>query len=161
MRRLLWEDDYWVAARKGHPVFKTGCTLGDYVAARHVLVSQGGDLTGIVDAALAAKNRDRHVVAATPYFLTALATVARSDAIATMPGSIARAHAGDLGLRLFPCPVRIRRLRVNLLSSNRMPNDPLNTWVADVIAELAAAHVPSVGVGHKRSKRASRAMETR
>lgn len=155
-RRLLWEDDYWVAARKGHPIFKSACTLNDYVAARHVLVSQGGDLTGIVDAALAAKNRQRQVVAATPYFLTALATVARSDAIATMPGSIARAHAGDLGLRLFPCPAPVRRLRVNLLSSNRISNDPLNTWVADVIATLSAAHAPSDGLGQRRSKRTAR-----
>ena len=138
-RRLLWEDDYCVAARKGHPAIKTTCSVQDYVQARHVLVSQNGDLVGVVDGALAAKDRSRVVTAAVPYFLTALATVARSDAIATMPESIAKAHAEDLGLRLFPCPVPIRRLRMSLLASRRVAGDALNAWVADVIADVAAA----------------------
>ncbi len=143
-RRLLWEDDYCVAARKGHPVFKTACSLSDYAAARHVLVSQGGDLVGVVDGALGAKNMERQVIAAAPYFLTALATVARSDAITTVPASIARAHATYLGLRLFPCPVPIRALRVSLLSSKRVNNDPLNAWIAALIQEESKRQVPSL-----------------
>jgi DNA-binding transcriptional LysR family regulator len=98
-------------------------------------------MVGIVDSVLAAKNLERHVVAAAPYFLTALATVSRSDAITTMPSSIARAHAKDLGLRLFSCPVPIRPLKVNLLSSNRISSDPLNPWVAQIICDVAAKQV--------------------
>lgn len=153
-KRLLWQDNYCVAARKGHPVFKTACTLSDYASARHVLVSQSGDLVGVVDAALASKNVERHVVAAAPYFLTALATVARSDAISTMPTSIARAHAADLGLRLFACPVPIRALKVSLLSSNRTSSDPLNAWMAEVIEDVCRKQVSTTE--HKIAPRARR-----
>ncbi|MBI1188884.1 MAG: LysR family transcriptional regulator [Alphaproteobacteria bacterium] len=136
-KRALWQDDYLVAARKGHPVFARACTLADYCAARHVLVSQSGDLEGVVDAVLAARQRARRVIAAVPSFLTALTIVARSDAIVTMPALIAKAHARDLGLKLFPCPVPVRRLKVNLVARAQAGRGPLNAWLSDLIVSVA------------------------
>jgi DNA-binding transcriptional LysR family regulator len=154
-RRPLWEDDYLVAVRKGHPAFRSACTLAGYCAGRHVLVSLAGDLDGIVDRALAARGKLRTVVASTPYFLTALATVARSDAIATVPASIARAHADALALRLFPCPVPIRSLKVSLV--HRRGGGALIEWCAGVIADVARAESLGVAGDVRRRGRTKRA----
>src|SRR4051812_3121579 len=56
-----------------------------YVALPHVLVSPGGDLRGVVDEVLERLGHKRRVVAAVPQFFPALATVAASDCIATLP----------------------------------------------------------------------------
>ena len=132
-RELLWSDDYAVVVRETHPTIKRSCSLAQYVGARHVLVSQDGDLVGLVDHALAAKQLARRVIAAVPYFLTALATVAQSDAIVTMPTSVARAYASQFQLRLFPCPVSVRPLQVSLLVARHMAGDPLHQWLSAAI----------------------------
>lgn len=150
-RRVLWQDDYWVAARKGHPTFRSACGLSDYIKARHVLISLNGDLSGIVDSALARRNLSRQVVAAAPYFLTGLSIVSCSDAVATMPGSIARAHAAQLGLKLFPCPIAIRPLTVSLISHSRTQGDPFTAWFAELVASVSSSKA-----GPNKRRRAKR-----
>ena len=81
----LYEEDYRVVARKKHPVKAQAMDIGAYSSYGHVLVSPGGTLTGIVDKALARAGASRRVVVAVPYFLAALATVADTDLIATVP----------------------------------------------------------------------------
>lgn len=132
---LLWSDSYSVVARKRHPRLRTACTLADYVAERHVLVSNDGDLVGLVDHALAAKGAARKVVASAPYFLMALSMVARTDAVVTLPTAIAKTFAPDFDARIFPCPVAVRPLHVRMLTSARA--DPLIGWVCERLQDIA------------------------
>jgi LysR family transcriptional activator of mexEF-oprN operon len=136
-RQLLWTDDYVIVVRKRHPTIKSSCSLSQYVAARHVLVSQDGDLVGLADHALSDKKLARAIIAAVPYFLSALATVGQSNAISTMPRAVARAYATQFGLRLLPCPIHLRPLKVHLLVSRHFAADPLRPWLQDLISRTA------------------------
>jgi hypothetical protein len=94
-----------------HPNFKKAMSLKQYLAAQHIVVSFDGSVSGIVDAILAKEGYSRRLVAAVPYFSTALETVATSDLIATIPSRLAKAFATRLGLRLYAPPIDIRPIR--------------------------------------------------
>ncbi len=104
-----------------------------------MLAAPGGSLSGIVDQVLAAEGRSRRVIVAVPYFLAALATVAASDLIATMPRRIALCHAAGFRLEVTEPPVPIRRFPVKMAWSRRSGNDPAIGWLRGALEKAAAA----------------------
>lgn len=131
----LYEEDFLVVARTAR---RSGgeMSLDEYVARRHLLVSLDGAPRGVVDQALARKGLRRRVVLALPYFLTALATVADTDLIATVPRRLALAFGPRLGLDWFEPPIRIRKFGVAAIVHRRMADDPIVGWA---IAQLLKA----------------------
>jgi DNA-binding transcriptional LysR family regulator len=81
----LTKDQFVLVARRGHPAFKKPVTIDRFAALDHIIVSGSGDMSGPIDAALAALGKKRRVIAAVPQFLASLATVQISDAIASAP----------------------------------------------------------------------------
>ena len=136
----LYEEDYLVVAKKQHPAVIKRLTLARYTRHGHVLVSPGGSLHGIVDKALADLGRTRRVIVAVPYFFAALATVARTELIATLPSRIARCHAANFGLTTCLPPIPIRSFPVQMVWNKRFGHDPALTWLRDKIQ--AAAKLP-------------------
>jgi DNA-binding transcriptional LysR family regulator len=108
----LFEETYAAVARRDHPAFAAGLDLDAYCAARHVVVSLEGDLSGVVDDALERLGRRRTVVAAVPYFLAALSTAAATDCLVTLPARIAAAYAARFGLEVRDPPVALRGFTV-------------------------------------------------
>lgn len=134
----LFDDDYLVVARADHPALPGGLTMANFCSAGHVLVAPGGTLEGIVDRALAATGHARRVVLSVPYFLAALAAVARTDLIATLPRRIAERHAPDFGLVTLPPPLPIRRFSTSMVWTRREGADPAHVWLRDRIKAAAA-----------------------
>ena len=139
----LFDDDYRVVARANHPAFAHGLTAEAFGSAGHVLVAPGGTLEGIVDRALAATGRTRRVVLSVPYFMAALAAVARTDLIATLPRRIAEIYAVDFGLATFPPPVAIRRFAVSMVWIKRQGADPGHFWLRDRIQNRRRRNSPA------------------
>ena len=108
---------------------------------RHV-VSPGASLSGIVDYALAKADVSRRVVAAVPYFLAALATVARTDLLATVPGRVARCHAPNFGLAIAVPPVPVRSFPVRMVWNRRLGADPALAWLRDRVREATKTALP-------------------
>ncbi len=127
----LFDEDYLVVARQGHPALSQPLTLTRYTQFGHVLASPGGSLTGIVDKTLAHAGVSRRVVMAVPYFFAVLATVARTDLIATVPRRVAQCHAEDFGLSTTLPPVRIRSFPVQMVWSRRLGAEPAIVWLRD------------------------------
>jgi DNA-binding transcriptional LysR family regulator len=136
-REVLFEDDYLVVARAGHPAFERTLTIDRYASLGHVLVSPGGTLSGIVDSLLARQGRSRRVAVAVPYFLAALATVARSDLIATVPRRIALLHGRNFGLASAAPPLPVRQFPVWMTWSRRTSTDPAMTWLRERIKAVS------------------------
>src|ERR1043166_407956 len=99
-RQPLWVERYVSVVRKGHPRLSAQASLDDFIAEKHVLVSTLG--TGhahqlaerAVEAAIAAEN----IICRVPIFLAASIIAKHSDAVATLPVSIANVLAEDLDL---------------------------------------------------------------
>jgi DNA-binding transcriptional LysR family regulator len=134
----LYTEDYVVAAAAAHPKLKRRrLDLDLYCALDHVLVSLDGGLRGTVDAALARVGRERRVIAAVPHFLPALAAVADSRAVVTLPRRVAEAYAARFGLRCFAPPLPIRPFVVGAAWHRRTDADPAQRWLREQVAAVA------------------------
>ena len=93
LKQKLFQEKFLTVARLDHPTLRSELTLEDFVKLRHVIVSFRGDMVAPIDEELEQMGRPRRVTIAVPYFHMALAIVATSDLIATVPERLARAFA--------------------------------------------------------------------
>lgn len=135
----LYAASYLVAGRPAMLPHAPQVDLDAYCAADHVLVSPRGDLHGIVDERLAAIGRSRRIVLALPAFLAALAAVAASDALVTLPARVARTFAPGFGLSIAVPPVVVRRFPVSLFWHRRHDADPRTRWLVE---QLVTCPIP-------------------
>jgi DNA-binding transcriptional LysR family regulator len=136
--RRLWTETFVVAVAAEHAPEGEQMKLADYLKARHIVISNDGELSGAVDRTLTSRRLTRNVVAAAPYCLSALATVSKMKAMTTLPERLARAYAPIFGLKLLRPPVPVRRFNVNAIRARRTARDGLINWSLDRLAEIAA-----------------------
>ena len=132
----LYDEDYLVVARTGNPVLSLEWSVSSYVAAKHIVVSPAGDLSGIVDRELGQLGLARSVVAAVPLFFPALLTVAQSDLIATLPSRIVRTYAATLGLVALRPPLEIRPFAISAFRHLRNEKSALHDWLVKEIRSV-------------------------
>ena len=152
LSRVLYEDDYAVVARDGHRGIRKRLTLEAYLNACHIVVSFDGSVSGIVDRVLARDGHSRKLVAAVPFFTTALATVARSDLIATVPRRLAETLAPLFGVQILEPPIMIRPYRVLVVWHERHDKSALHSWIIAEIEKCVAENARGIGSKPLRSK---------
>jgi DNA-binding transcriptional LysR family regulator len=131
----LMSEHFVTIARQGNPMTAAGLDLDAFCRLDHVLVSGSGDLQGVVDLALRAVGRKRRVVASMPQFLAAFASVAASDAIATVPERLARRYAARFGLRAFATPIDVRGFELVALRGPGSANDRAIAWLVELLRD--------------------------
>ncbi|WP_424892493.1 LysR family transcriptional regulator [Streptomyces sp. XH2] len=124
-------------ARPGHPLLDGAVTPRRYAAARHLLDSRRGRLSGPVDEALAAHGLRRRVVGTAPTFAAALFVIAGSDAVGLVPERAARPAAAALGLVTFEVPLDLPPLRFSMAWHPRHEEDSGHRWLRGVVRETA------------------------
>jgi DNA-binding transcriptional LysR family regulator len=132
----LFEEDYQVVARLGHPLLQNGLDLDTYLQCSHVIVSFAGDLSGTVDADLARLGHSRRVLVASPMFLSAFAAVARSDLIVTAPRRLVVRFAAAFGLSAFELPFAASRFRIDLIRAVSSLSDRALDWLTEEIQSV-------------------------
>ena len=138
----LYSETYRVAGRVDHPLFQQQISEQAYADAQHLLVAPSGETRGVVDFELARRGLGREVVSSVPYFFPALATLARSDLVATLPSRITGAYATPFGLESRPLPLEVDSFTVSALRHRRWRNSPLHAWLVDLIIEIMAGAEP-------------------
>jgi DNA-binding transcriptional LysR family regulator len=134
----LYEETFLVAGRPEALPQAPQISLGDYCAADHVLISPAGDLRGVVDDQLAAMGRARRVILGLPAFLPALAAVAGSGALVTLPARLATAFAPGFGLVTAAPPLALRSFPVSVFWHRRNDADPRRIWIRGLLSSLDA-----------------------
>ncbi len=129
VRRRLFDADFICALAEDHPQLQTGLNLDAYCDLGHVLVNTRFPARSVVDEALITVGRRRRVVCHTPYFLGAMALVARSQLVATLPRQPAEQVATGLGVRLVPPPLPLPVVPIFLQWHERMHEDSDHAWV--------------------------------
>jgi DNA-binding transcriptional LysR family regulator len=127
----LYDETFLVAGRPEALPHAPHISLDDYCAADHILISPGGDLRGVVDDQLAAMDRGRRVVLGLPAFLPALAAVAASGALVTLPARVAQAFAAGFGLVTAEPPIAVRSFPVCVFWHRRNDRDPKLRWLLE------------------------------
>lgn len=81
----------------------------------------------------------RRVVLGLPAFLPALASVAASGALVTLPARLARAFAPGFGLVTADPPIPVRRFPNSAHWHRRNDADPRTRWIRAQIAAVAGS----------------------
>lgn len=135
MDEPLYEESFLVAGLPHALPEAPYVSLDAYCAADHVLISPAGDLRGVVDDRLAEMGRDRDVILGLPAFLPALAAVAESGALVTLPARVAQGFASGFGLVTAVPPIQVRRFPVSVYWHRRNDADPRTAWIRSRVAQ--------------------------
>jgi len=137
-RQLLWSVTYVCVARADHPRLGARPSLKAFAAERHVLVSADG--TGhahrLAERALEEVVDPARIVCRVPTFVTAAFLASCTDAVVTVPASMAAALAEPLKLRTFAPPVKMPRIDVSQYWHERFHREPGSQWIRGLFASL-------------------------
>jgi DNA-binding transcriptional LysR family regulator len=133
VERTLYEEDFVVAMRGGHPLAADALTLDEYCATPHLVVSASGDPHGHVDEILAREGRSRQVVLTVPNFMQALALLAQTDLIAALPRNLVALHGARFGLAAAEAPFPSRRDTIRAVATRAACMDAGVAWLLDLL----------------------------
>ncbi len=144
-REALHEDCFVTVMRARHPALKDW-SLGRFVGLEHVLVTVLGEGHGAMDELLRQRGLARRVALRLPHFYAAMAVVAESDLVVTLPRSIALRHAAALGLVAVEPPLAPAPFITTVIWPEVLDADPGNIWlrtlVRDEARRIAGAPLP-------------------
>jgi DNA-binding transcriptional LysR family regulator len=136
--RWLYDEDFVVAMRKGHP-FARAPTEANFCAAKHLLVSSTGEAHGFVDEALGKRGRTRRVALTVPSFTMALEQIAHSDLLAALPRRLVRRHSARFGLTAVELPFKRKADPVQAVTTKAAMLDAGVAWLMATLVGLFAA----------------------
>jgi DNA-binding transcriptional LysR family regulator len=144
--RALCSDRFVCVSRPES--WRCGDDVAAWAALPHALVAPGLAVGSAVDRALAERGLRRRIVITMPHFLAALAVVAASDLVVTLPERLARALAPP-GLLIRPPPVPLAPLELVSLWHPRVHADPTHRWLRELVVRAArgAPHQDPVSQG--------------
>jgi DNA-binding transcriptional LysR family regulator len=154
-RQLLWVEKYVGVVRKGHPRLGAEPSSRAFAAEKHVLVSAAG--TGhahqLAERAVEAAIPPENIVCRVPMFIAAAVMAKHTDAVATLPLSIATVLAQDLGLELVKPPIKLPKIEIFQYWHERFHHEPGNRWIRSVFPTLFRRPlVASPGVQGQRTR---------
>jgi DNA-binding transcriptional LysR family regulator len=137
-RQPLWNERYVSVVRRGHPRISSDPTLRAFAAEKHVLVSIAGSghAHQIMERELEAAIPRENVICHIPMFIGAAVLAKHTDAVATLPLSIATVLASDLDLQIIKPPVKLPRIDIYQYWHDRFHRDPGNQWTRSVFRDL-------------------------
>ena len=133
-KRILYEEDFVLALRAGHPLADDP-TLTRYCEAQHLVVSLEGDPRGFVDEVLARKGRTRRVALTVPNFMFALALLRETDLVCAVPRRFAAVHAARFGAVTIDAPIALGQFRMTIVVPSVAMMDAGLAWLVGVLQE--------------------------
>jgi DNA-binding transcriptional LysR family regulator len=144
--RTLYEEDFVVAMRAGHP-FAEEPTLERYCGMHHLIVSLARDEHGFVDEALEERGLSRRVALAVPGFLMALAVIAETDLVAALPRQFVMMHAHRFGVVSTEAPLALPRFAIRAITTKATMMDAGVAWLFHTLEAVSHA---AIGTAQKR-----------
>jgi DNA-binding transcriptional LysR family regulator len=145
--RILYEEDFVIAMRAGHP-FGKDPTLDGFCRMQHVVVSLTGDAYGFVDDVLAKHGRSRRIALTVPNFMLALSVISETDLIAALPNTFVARHGPLLRVVSMAAPLPLDRSRIRAIASKAALMESGVAWLFDMLGRTRPA-------ARKRDKRPS------
>ena len=137
-RQPLWVEHYVSVARRGHPRITSEPTLRAFAAEKHVLVSieGSGHAHQVMERVLESSIPRENVICRIPIFIGAAVLAKHTDAIATLPLSIATMLAQDLDLQIFKPPMKLPKIDIFQYWHDRFNRDAGSQWIRTVFKSL-------------------------
>lgn len=128
----LYDDDFVIAMRAGHPLGPAP-DLEAYCAALHLVLSPTGDAHGFVDTMLEKQGLRRRVALTVPNFMLGLAVVAETDLVAAMPRGQVAIHAARFDVATAPLPMPLGRFAVRAVTPRAAATDAGLAWLLGLL----------------------------
>jgi DNA-binding transcriptional LysR family regulator len=137
-RQPLWTERYVSVVRRGHPRVSSDPTSRAFAAEKHVVVSIAGSghAHQIMERELEAAIPRENIICRIPMFIGAAVLAKHTDAVATLPLSIATVLASDLDLQIIKPPVKLPRIDIFQYWHDRFHHEPGNQWTRSVFRDL-------------------------
>ena len=137
-RQPLWVERYVSVARKGHPRIGAEPSARAFAAEKHVLVSipGSGHAHQTAERALEAAIPPANIICRIPMFIGAAVVAKHTDAVATLPLSIAAVLAKDLDLQVITPPIKLPKIDIYQYWHERFHRDPGNQWIRSIFKSL-------------------------
>ncbi|MBV9078343.1 MAG: LysR family transcriptional regulator [Methylobacteriaceae bacterium] len=132
----LFRDVFVTLMRRGHPA-AADWTLARFVGLDHVLVTVMGDGRGALDDELDRLGMRRRLALRLPHFYAAMAVVARSDRVVTLPRTMAMRFAPGFDLVALPPPIERPPFTVTVIWPDALDSDPGIAWLRRIVVEEA------------------------
>lgn len=139
LHHRLYDGEYVVVMRRGHPLAQSPLSLDAYCAARHLLVSFSGRPFGFVDEALTALSRQRRVVLTVNQFFTAGQVVATTDLLTVLPRHFVGATGMAHKLALSELPLAVPAVHVDSLWPRQVEHNSAHRWLREAV-QRASLH---------------------
>lgn len=123
-------------ARRGHPLFKKGVTLGGFLRHPHILAKVQQEYEAAFLRELAKNGVSREVRFVAPSFYAAANTVSGSDMIMTSPNVIGRIIESQLDLVAFEIPLELPPIEISVAWHARRQSDFAHAWVRDLVYRI-------------------------
>lgn len=136
-RHVLYEEDFVVAMRQGHP-FAERPTLERYCTYGHLVVSHSGDPYGFVDRGLEAQGLARRVALTVPNFMLGLAMLTQSDLVCAVPRRFAKQYASRFDLSFVDLPVQLAPYPLSAVTPSVAMMDDGLAWLFHLIESSGA-----------------------
>ena len=138
LHQRLYDGEYVVVMRRGHPLAGQPLSLDAYCKARHLLVSFSGRPFGFVDEALAALSRQRRVVLTVNQFFTAGRVVATTDLLTVLPRHFVGATGMEHELALADLPLPVTAVHVDALWHRQATHNSAHRWLRAAVERASA-----------------------
>lgn len=138
LHQRLYDGEYVVVMRRGHPLAGRPIELDAFCAARHLLVSFSGRPFGFVDEALTALSRQRRVVLTVNQFFTAGRVVATTDLLTVLPRHFVGATGMEHELALSELPLPVPAVHVDALWHRQASHSSAHRWLRQAVERASA-----------------------
>jgi DNA-binding transcriptional LysR family regulator len=137
-RQPLWVERYVSVARRHHPRLGSEPTLRAFAAEKHVLVSIAGSghAHQTAERALEAAVPPENIICRVPIFIGAAIVAKHTDAVATLPLSVAAVLAEDLDLQVITPPIKLPKIDIYQYWHDRFHRDAGNQWIRSIFRSL-------------------------
>lgn len=132
----LYEEDFIIGMRRGHPLGKD-LTLAGYASAEHLVVSASGDPHGFVDQYLARAGLVRRVTLTVPNFTFAAAILSETDLLCAFPRRFAAGLAKQMGVHVVEPPLTLAKSSLNAVTLRSAQSDEGLVWLLAVLKQAA------------------------
>ncbi len=134
----LYHEPLVCVVRRGHPRVRRGLDLDTFLALSHVRILYPRDeRVGLIDVLLRERALKRRIGIAIPHLLSVVDIVTASDLVGTVPQRMAQAWEKRGAVRMFPLPLDVPPLTVNMLYLERARFDPAHMWLRVQIEGVA------------------------
>lgn len=130
----LLDESLVVLMRRDHPLDNAPLRRSDYLAARHVAVSQLGE-TAPLDVLLGQDGRSRTIELVCQHYFSACQVVVATDLLLTLPSSYASNLAPLLALVRQPLPMRVKPIPIFAYWHASRDRDPSHEWFRQLLID--------------------------